>query len=445
MGESWGDLYAHALPALRSSARRSTNLASYDTGTRKRSFRNFKHRRGARPPTATSATTSPARRSTPTARSGTASIWDLRAALMKRREGQGRVRHARWWPTRCPSPGRCRPCSTCATRSCWRSGPGPRASTQSLLWTVFARHGMGASAISGKGDTARRVGRRRRSTPGPVRPPHRSLNGTVSGRLVDARTGKPVKDARVIVGRVRGPGHARRPKTAKSGTFSFPIMGGRSYPLTIAAEGYGVQRLTITPKAGKTLRLRIAARRELRVDVRRCDDHGVVEPLDARARRQALDDTQASVWWTDADDTATASPSSWTSAGTAPVTLKRLQISAMRGDRREPVRGAQGLRGPGVDQRADVQDHPEGDVQRAASAAARGGPAAAQLHAEEGGQGDAPEVHRLAPGRLGRRPADRRAPGVRDQRRTGGPAEDGDRPAVPRRGPGHGAHRRRPT
>ncbi len=325
MGESWGDLYgSHYLHSVVGET--GTNLASYDTGTRKRSFRNYLIDKVK----ATYADFGYDISGEEVHADGeiwNGLVWDLRAELMKRLKDKGEYAMtlvADAMPISGPSP------TFLDMRNAILMAEKARTKGKfaSLLWTVFARHGMGASSVSGAGGT---LGGWDGTDINPVgRFDHRtkSLNARVSGKLVDARNGKPVKDARVHVGLFE----ARvtpQAKTTKAGTFSFPIMGGRSYPLTIAAQGYGIQRFTISPKAGKALNLRIP------LDVNIASTFAGTKITTENPSSQGppvglIDDSEGSVWWTDADDTANGETAVLDLGGKSPVTIKRLHISAMR-------------------------------------------------------------------------------------------------------------------
>jgi extracellular elastinolytic metalloproteinase len=327
MGESWGDLYGtHYLHS--EVGVRNTNLASYDTGTMKRSFRNFDVDKGY-------------------ANYGdlgyditgeevhadgeiwNSVIWDLRAELMKRTKDKGAYAMqlvADAMPTAGPSPSMLDMRNAILLADRART----KGRYQTILWSVFARHGMGRTASSGQGGSAGGWDGAAIDPKGRFDHFTRSLNSTVNGRVVDSRTGAPVKQARVIIGRFE----ARvTPQAVTSGTgaFTFPVMGGRPYPLTIAADGYGVQRTTITPRAGKPLNLRIGLSVNLASKAAGASIKEVSNPSTLGPPAMALDDTQASVWWTDADETAVGESFVVDLAGKAPVALKRLQISAMRG------------------------------------------------------------------------------------------------------------------
>ncbi|GAB3450390.1 hypothetical protein GCM10027517_37740 [Phycicoccus ginsengisoli] len=158
-----------------------------------------------------------------------------------------------------------------------------------LIWSVFAKRGMGASAQSDTGDD---------TDPTPAFDhPAAARNGTVALTVVNASTGQPVAGAKVVLGRFE----ARvtpLARTGSTGGASVKALAG-TYPLTIQAPGFGVQTiegLAVSPgrNTAKTVRLApnlasTAAGATL-VDVSSQDD--------GSPAKFAFDDTAASVWAT---------------------------------------------------------------------------------------------------------------------------------------------------
>ena len=165
----------------------------------------------------------------------TATLWDLRKALVARYGAPAGADIAGTWsPTRCRSPRPTRRSSTCATPSSAAdlALPGDNFDT---LWDAFAQRGAGASATSQGGDD---------TDPQPgFDHPTGARNGTLVGSVVDAASGAPVADARVIVGdfeaRVTPLG-----ADAATGGFSAKLVSG-SYDVTIQAPGFGVQTFKV--------------------------------------------------------------------------------------------------------------------------------------------------------------------------------------------------------
>ncbi|MGH2726486.1 MAG: M36 family metallopeptidase, partial [Actinomycetota bacterium] len=116
-----------------------------------------------------------------------------------------------------------------------------KGANQALLWTVFARHGMGFSAVTDGGDDTDPV-------PGfDVKDPGR--NGTLTGRVVDSFSGKPVPDASIVIGTFEV-GITPLARTAADGTFRLRLAEGR-HVITIGQRGYGSQKIPVTIRAGE--------------------------------------------------------------------------------------------------------------------------------------------------------------------------------------------------
>ncbi|WP_328995564.1 M36 family metallopeptidase [Kribbella sp. NBC_01245] len=107
-----------------------------------------------------------------------------------------------------------------------------------LAYTAFAQRGMGLSA------------RNRTSTDDPtgandIDPvpgfDHRNpaLNGRLTGTVLNASTGKPVPNAKIILG-VFEAKVSPAATTGPTGAFAIPVAAGR-YPVTIQAPGFGAQ------------------------------------------------------------------------------------------------------------------------------------------------------------------------------------------------------------
>jgi extracellular elastinolytic metalloproteinase len=120
-----------------------------------------------------------------------------------------------------------------------------------LLWNVFAHRGGGASAVSHTGDD---------TDPTPAFDnPAAARNGTLVGKVVNALTGAPVRNARVFMGIFEA-----RPtpvaRTSDTGGFGLEVVPG-SYSVTIQAPGFGAQtfkNVTVAAGATKSLALTVA-------------------------------------------------------------------------------------------------------------------------------------------------------------------------------------------
>ncbi|MGZ4719190.1 MAG: M36 family metallopeptidase [Oryzihumus sp.] len=192
-----------------------------------------------------------------------------------------------------------------------------------LIWSVFAKRGAGASAVSDTGDDV---------DPTPAFDhPAAARNGTVALTLVNATTGQPIRGAKVILGRFE----ARVTplgRTGSTGGFTVKAVSG-TYPLTIQAPGFGVQTiegLTVTAgqKASRTVRLApnlASTAAGARVVSASSEDPG-------SPAKFAFDDTAASVWST--ADTGTAYNAGPDQRATvklaAPATVSSVRISAYK-------------------------------------------------------------------------------------------------------------------
>ena len=193
-----------------------------------------------------------------------------------------------------------------------------KGSNQSTLWKVFARHGMGrsASAIDAFDVNPRPAFDNKTS----------SANGRITGRLVDGRTGRAIARARVFIGEFEA--HTSPlATTSSSGSFSFPIQAG-SWTLTVQAPGYGVQSTPVQVKAGKTF----TATYGLGVNFASISAGAKItqgsNPSSAGKPELAINDTASSVWWTDDDGSAKGEFFVVDLAGSSPVTLRQIQVSA---------------------------------------------------------------------------------------------------------------------
>ena len=327
MGESWSDLYGlHYLHA--NGLEQGTVLAPYDSGNRKRSFRNWAldkvpanygdlgydvageevHSDGE---------------------IWNGAIWDLRSELMKLAKDKGQYAMqivADAMPISGPSP------SMLDMRDAILASDQARTKGkyQAAIWRVFARHGMGVSAKSNGGADI---------NPKPAFDhKDRSLNGRLSATVVDAATGKAIPGARVMLG-IFEARVTPLTLTGSKGTFSVPVQGG-TYPLTVTAKGYGMQTFPLKVTAGKTTSLRLALGVNFASRFAGAKVATVSNPSALGSQLNALDDTEASTWWTDpeqnANDTLVVDL-----AGSSPVTVKEVQLSAMRspgGSRFEALR-----------------------------------------------------------------------------------------------------------
>jgi extracellular elastinolytic metalloproteinase len=151
------------------------------------------------------------------------------------------------------------------------------------LWTEFAQRGLGTQAQTNGGSDV---------DPVPAFDDEsESRNGTFTGKVVNASTGAPVKDAKVILGVFEGRVTALR-TTSTQGAFSAPVVGG-TYPVTIQARGFGAQTFTdVTVAPVRTTSLKFSLAPNL---VSEANGAKVVSST-ACNPSALLDDTEASLW-----------------------------------------------------------------------------------------------------------------------------------------------------
>src|SRR4051794_33583290 len=157
------------------------------------------------------------------------------------------------------------------------------------IWTAFAHRGAGASATSAGGDD---------TDPVPAFDhPTAARNGTLAGTVVDAASGAPVANARVIVGDFEAR-VSPLVRTASTGGFSAKLVSG-SYDVTIQAPGYGAQTFkAIAVGAGATRRvtLRVAPNLASRSNGATVVSASSEDP--GLPAQFLIDDTEGSAWST---------------------------------------------------------------------------------------------------------------------------------------------------
>ncbi len=154
-----------------------------------------------------------------------------------------------------------------------------------VFWTEFAQRGLGTQAQTDGGNDV---------DPVPAFDHEDSTrNGTFTGTVVNASTGAPVKDAKVVLGEFEGRVSPLR-TTSADGAFSAPVVGG-TYPVTIQARGFGAQTFrNVAVRPGQTTSLRFRLAPNL---VSQANGATVVSSS-AGDPGALLDDTEASSWKT---------------------------------------------------------------------------------------------------------------------------------------------------
>jgi hypothetical protein len=192
-----------------------------------------------------------------------------------------------------------------------------------LIWSVFATRGAGASAVSATGDD---------TDPAPAFDhPAPARNGTVALTLVNASTGQPIQNARVILGRYEARVSALG-RTGSTGGLSVKAVAG-TYPLTIQAPGFGTQTIDgFTISAGKNAAKKVSLAPNLASLSAGAEIVDVSSQDDGAPAKFALDDTAASVWSTKEGTAAyNAGPDERVTVKlAAPATVSSLRVSAFK-------------------------------------------------------------------------------------------------------------------
>lgn len=254
----------------------------------------------------------------------TATLWDLRKALVARYGAtQGAEVAARLvtdgMPLTAPDP------SFLDARDGILSADLDRyhGDNTDLIWSVFAKRGAGAGAHSNTGDD---------TDPTPAFDhPSAAKNGTVALTLVNATTGQPINNAKVILGRFE----ARVTplvRTGSAGGASVKALAG-TYPLTIQAPGFGVQTIdAFAVTAGRNTARTIKLAPNLASTAAGAQIVNVSSEDDGAPAKFAFDDTAASVWSTKPGATAyNAGPDQRVTVKlAAPATVSSLRVSAFK-------------------------------------------------------------------------------------------------------------------
>lgn len=192
-----------------------------------------------------------------------------------------------------------------------------------LIWSVFAKRGAGATAVSNTGDD---------TDPQPAFDhPAAAKNGTVALTLVNLSTGQKIPNAKVILGRFEAR-VSPLGRTGSTGGLSVKAVAG-TYPLTIQAPGFGTQTIEgFAVTAGRNAAKTISLAPNLASTAAGATVVSASSQDDGAPAKFAFDDTAASVW-------STASGSSPYNAGpdqrvtvrlAAAATVSSLRVSAFK-------------------------------------------------------------------------------------------------------------------
>ena len=157
------------------------------------------------------------------------------------------------------------------------------------VYSVFAQRGMGASAVNTTSEDDPTGGNDTDGVPG-FNNRNPALNGTITGTVFNRSTGKPVPNARIMLGKFE----ARATPvatTGASGTYRIRATKG-SYPITVQAKGFGSKTFAATTvSAGKTLTKNLSLSPNLASKT-----FGATAVTGSAG--PAMDDTEASSWKT---------------------------------------------------------------------------------------------------------------------------------------------------
>lgn len=182
-----------------------------------------------------------------------------------------------------------------------------------LVWKAFAERGMGLSArTAGETDTDPKPGF---DVPG-------TGDGTVTLKVRNASTGKPARGIRVLGGMFDGRATPVT-TTSRSGTARVTMLPG-THRLTLQAPGFGIQRVRVSVKAGRTTAEKISLKPNLLSISSGAKVVKVTSQAAALPGTNLVDDTEATAWQTGARD------ASYNSGPDRSVTVKMKKKAKLR-------------------------------------------------------------------------------------------------------------------
>jgi hypothetical protein len=185
-----------------------------------------------------------------------------------------------------------------------------------LLWTVFAEHGMGASATTKDADDG---------DPHPgFDHPDPARNGTATLRVLDAKTRRAIANAPIFLGTSEARASAAA-VTGPDGSATLRIIPG-VHPFTVRARGFGAQLVFVDVRPGHTTSKTF----RLPANVANPSTGAHVVTASSGNPANALDDTEATAWTATLDSTSDdARTQSFVVrlAGSEPVRVRTLQVS----------------------------------------------------------------------------------------------------------------------
>ncbi|MGH3384367.1 MAG: M36 family metallopeptidase [Nocardioidaceae bacterium] len=197
---------------------------------------------------------------------------------------------------------------------------------QTTVYGAFATRGMGVGAVNNVTEADPTGGNDTDPVPSFAHL-DASLNGTIAGTVTNAATGKPVPNAKVVVGEYE----ARVSPTAttdSTGAFAIPAYAG-SYPLTIQARGFGSRTLDpVAVQADATSHATYSLRPNLASEA----NGATIVSASGTGAANAFDDTEASSW------KSPVSTGRATVKLAKPATIDTIQVSAFTSSRFEGLK-----------------------------------------------------------------------------------------------------------